>query len=95
MGMVDGHGALEKGGDSVLEGQGVQRVLVDGHGALEKEEDSGWRVRASKWGWSLDIGPLNSTKSLVGRARAFKGGMVDGHGALEKEEDSGLEGQGV
>ena len=42
MGMVDGHGALEKQEEFDWTGQGVYVGMVEGDGALEKEEDSGW-----------------------------------------------------
>ncbi len=46
--------------------------MVEGHGDLDKEEESGWRVRVYKWGWSMAMGPLRRKQILIGRVRVSK-----------------------
>ena len=41
--------------------------MVEEYGALR-------RVRVSKWGWSMAMGPLKRKKTLVGRVRVTKWG---------------------
>ena len=46
--------------------------MDDGHGAFEKEEDSDWRVRVSKWGWSMAMGPLRRKKIVIWLVRVSR-----------------------
>ena len=48
--------------------------MVDGRGALEKEKNLIGRVRVSKWGRSMAMGPLKRKKTLVGMVRVSKWG---------------------
>ena len=51
------------------------------------------RVRVSKRGWSMAMGPLKRTKTLVGSFRVSKWGWSMARGPLK--EDSGWESRGV
>jgi hypothetical protein len=52
------------------------------------------RVRVSKCGWSMAMGPLRRKQTRVGNQGVCVK-MVDDHGPLEKEPEAGWKGQGV
>ncbi len=70
-------------------------AIVGGHGALEKEKTLAGRVRKSKLGWLMVMGPLKRKKTLAGKVRVFTSGWLMAMGPLKKEQDSVLECQGV
>ena len=44
--------------------------MVDGHVPLKRKKILVGRVRVSKWGWSMGMGPLGGMKKiLIGRDR--------------------------
>ena len=65
MGMVDGHGALEKEENFGWEDLDVYVGMVDGHGAFEKEEDSGWEDQDINVGMVDGHGSLALTRTTV------------------------------
>ena len=48
--------------------------VVEGHGAFEKKEIRFGRVRVSKRGWSMAMGPLKRKKTVIGRVSVSKWG---------------------
>ncbi len=44
--------------------------MVDGQGGFQKRNKKlAGKIRVSKWGWSMAMGPLKGKKILVGRVR--------------------------
>ena len=41
---------------------------------MKRKKTRAGRVRVSKWGWSMAMGPVQRRKTLVGRVRVFKWG---------------------